>query len=48
MEFLLPAAQPGESRVRRGEEVRDQEFLFVSTMGSLVARRYNQTGAMSS
>jgi hypothetical protein len=48
MQFFLPAAQPGESRVRRGEEVRDQEWFFASAMGSLAARRYNQTGTVSS
>jgi short-subunit dehydrogenase len=48
MQFLLPAARPGESRARRGEEVRDQEWFFASAMGSLAARRYNQTGTVSS
>jgi short-subunit dehydrogenase len=48
MHFLLPAAQPGESRARRGADVDGLEWFPTAIVGSMAARRYNQSGSGAS
>ncbi len=43
MNLFLPAAQPGLSENRRGEDVSELEPLPARTIGRAAAQRYNQT-----
>lgn len=42
MQMILPAPQPGEHSVRRGEQVRNREWFPATTIGASAAHRYNQ------
>lgn len=42
MNALLPNAQPGKTESRRGEDVKQQELVPLTALGSRAARQYNQ------